>query len=459
MSSIQKAWIAIGVAIVLAGGLLLWQAKYNKPKDAIASLTKEDIATLVEGASPQALQRLKNDPAERKNVINQLRELLAFAAEARATGIDKDPKIKTQMSLNKSVALMNAYLAKAQKDNPTDPSVGNFKKEEIDAYLQRPGTDERFKAFVKEAQEAGQLPPGEMQEAQLGQLKEQWARVFIGEEKAIQAGLDKDRKTQLQVAIQQAVVLARAYSEKNVEKEKDKFTASEDDIAKWIAAHPEFDTKAKRAKAEELLKRAKSGEDFATLANENTDDPGNRDAQGKLQGGFYEFGRGQMDKNFEETSFNLQPGQVSELVETPYGYHIIKSEGKEKKKGPDGKEEEQVKVRHILISTMIKDASGGPGGRGEVPLKEKAKQEIEKEKRETFVKEIAAKHAISLPDDFDVVVPDIPAQMPGEGQQMPQPQPQGGGAEQPQPQPQSQPQQPESKKPAEKPKGGTKKGN
>jgi hypothetical protein len=229
-----------------------------------------------------------------------------------------------------------------------------------------------------------------------------------------------------------------------MEKDKDKFKAEDAEIDKWIADHPEFDPKTKRAKAEGLLKRARAGEDFAKLANENTDDPGNKDPQtGQLKGGFYEFGRGRMDKNFEDASFALQPGQVSELVETPYGYHIIKLEGKEKKKGEDGKEQEIVKVRHILISTMVKDKDN-PMGR-ELPLKEKARQEIEKEKRENFIDEIAKRNGITVPDDFSVDVPPAPPQ-----QQVPQQMPpQQQGDEEPQQQPQQQPKKEEGKKPAE----------
>jgi parvulin-like peptidyl-prolyl isomerase len=242
-----------------------------------------------------------------------------------------------------------------------------------------------------------------MQEAQLAQIKDQWARVFVTEEKAIQAGVDKERKTELQIAIQQSLTLARKYNEQMAEKNKDRFKVEDAEVEAWLKAHPELDTKTKRAKAEDLLKRARAGEDFAKLANENTDDPGNRDEKGQPKGGFYEFGRGVMDKNFEAASFALQPGQISDLVETPYGYHIIKLEGKEMKKNAEGKEEEQVKVRHILISTMVKDKEN-PMGR-ELPLREKAKQEIEKEKREKFIDGLATKHSIMLPDDFSVVVP------------------------------------------------------
>jgi peptidyl-prolyl cis-trans isomerase C len=77
--------------------------------------------------------------------------------------------------------------------------------------------------------------------------------------------------------------------------------------------------KEKRQLAEDILKRAKAGEDFAKLAKEYSDDPGSKD-----KGGEYTFPRGQMVPEFESAAFSLQPNQVSDIVTTQYGYHIIK---------------------------------------------------------------------------------------------------------------------------------------
>ena len=74
-----------------------------------------------------------------------------------------------------------------------------------------------------------------------------------------------------------------------------------------------------RKKMEDILARAKKGEDFAALAKQYSEDPGS-----KANGGLYEnFGRGQMVKPFEEAAFSVPVGQVSDIVETKYGYHIL----------------------------------------------------------------------------------------------------------------------------------------
>jgi peptidyl-prolyl cis-trans isomerase C len=76
---------------------------------------------------------------------------------------------------------------------------------------------------------------------------------------------------------------------------------------------------AKKKLAEDVLKRARGGEDFAKLAKEYTDDPGSKET-----GGEYTFPRGRMVPEFEATAFALSPGQISDLVTTQFGYHIIK---------------------------------------------------------------------------------------------------------------------------------------
>lgn len=80
------------------------------------------------------------------------------------------------------------------------------------------------------------------------------------------------------------------------------------------------DKKAEKKKQiEALLKRAKAGEDFAKLAKEFSEDPGSKD-----NGGEYTFPRGQMVPEFEAAAFTLNTNQISDVVTTTFGYHIIK---------------------------------------------------------------------------------------------------------------------------------------
>ncbi|RKY80815.1 parvulin peptidyl-prolyl isomerase [candidate division KSB1 bacterium] len=93
-----------------------------------------------------------------------------------------------------------------------------------------------------------------------------------------------------------------------------------------------------REKIAGILERLRSGEDFAELARQYSEDPGSAAKGGEL--GFIQ--RGDFVKDFEEKAFALQPGQISDIVETQFGFHIIQML---ERRG------EKINVRHILIRT------------------------------------------------------------------------------------------------------------
>jgi len=105
-----------------------------------------------------------------------------------------------------------------------------------------------------------------------------------------------------------------------------------------------------KAKAEELLERIKGGEDLAALAAEHSEDPSSADKGGDL--GY--FGPGDMVKEFEEVAYSLEKGALSEVVETVYGYHIIKvTDIKEEKVTPLA--EVKGKIRKVLESNLSRE--------------------------------------------------------------------------------------------------------
>jgi peptidyl-prolyl cis-trans isomerase SurA len=95
--------------------------------------------------------------------------------------------------------------------------------------------------------------------------------------------------------------------------------------------------KAAREKAEALREKILAGADFATLARENSEDPGSASRGGEL--GF--MSRGEFVREFEEAAFKLEPGATSEVVPSQFGYHIIQMI---ERRG------EKINTRHILIS-------------------------------------------------------------------------------------------------------------
>jgi len=80
------------------------------------------------------------------------------------------------------------------------------------------------------------------------------------------------------------------------------------------------DDAAVKAKAEDVLKQAKGGADFAELAKKYSED----ESSAKNGGDLDYFGKGRMVPEFDQVAFTLQPGQISDLVKTQFGYHIIK---------------------------------------------------------------------------------------------------------------------------------------
>lgn len=102
------------------------------------------------------------------------------------------------------------------------------------------------------------------------------------------------------------------------------FTQSETVTARHILigfdpGATDADKAEKKAKAEKIREELVGGADFAELAAKESDDPGS-----KKTGGVYTFPRGQMVPAFEEAAFSQPIGEIGPLVETRFGYHIIK---------------------------------------------------------------------------------------------------------------------------------------
>lgn len=144
--------------------------------------------------------------------------------------------------------------------------------------------------------------------------------------------------------------LRDAYFDKSV-----RDAISDADARKYYAGQtgamkPEEEVRARhilvesKDKARELFEKIAHGSDFAQLAKEHSKDPGSKDQGGEL--GF--FARGQMVPQFEEAAFNLKKGEVSEPVESQFGWHIIRVDDRRQRAAPAFEAVKDRVVAHMI---------------------------------------------------------------------------------------------------------------
>jgi peptidyl-prolyl cis-trans isomerase C len=200
-------------------------------------------------------------------------------------------------------------------------------------------------------------------------LLQQYIQGIVISKLAKKKGFDKNPELKEQLEMVKDNYIAIEYLKKEV---TNKVEVSEEDIKAYYESHkdefktPEMvksrhiliktdpsasdnDKKKAKEKAEEILKKIKAGEDFAKLASDVSDDAGSKPKGGEL--GF--FPKGRMVKSFEDAAFSLKPGEVSGIVETQFGYHIIKVDEK-KEPGTEPFDTAKEKIKQKLLQERTK---------------------------------------------------------------------------------------------------------
>lgn len=433
LSNLTKGLILLVAILGIGGGLVFWKSKVGGHSlAAVNSISKEEIGILLADlgkTDPMGLKRLAEDPKLRKLQLDNLKQLLALASQARREGLNNEEPYRQELENIRNEIIAANYDREINKDKGPMPSYGFITEDQVKAFwgegeqqpkgffeglkasigLGKRDNELEFQRFVDTKiailkQSSPQFKDREITDEERTQAREFFAKIQIYvdefETKAAAGELPQEflDKVFIQVKLQQAQFLARAISDKVAERNK----VTDEEIDKYIAEHPEFDVAPKKAKAEEILKRALAGEDFAALANEFSEDPGNKAGGDKGNGGLYkDVTKGRMVAPFEEAALALEAGQIApNLVETDFGFHIIKLERKGMGKTASGEPAETYDVRHILISTGYSDPEN-PYGRP-VPIRTHVRQVLEQEKQKSSLDEMIARNKVEVPEDFDV---------------------------------------------------------
>lgn len=241
-----------------------------------------------------------------------------------------------------SMALALAATMAMAQDKPAAPAAASADPVIIsagDVQIKKSEFENALKTLPAEYQNYAQGPGKK-------QFAEDYLRMKMLAAKGTKEGLDKDTDVQQQLALMKENLVANA----ELKKLESSIKLSDEDLKKIYEANkkeyetvsarhiliafkgspaaqkdkPELTDEQAKAKAEAIRAKLVAGADFAETAKKESDDTGS----GANGGDLGAFGHGQMVPEFENAAFNAKPGEITPVVRTQYGYHIIKVDSK-----------------------------------------------------------------------------------------------------------------------------------
>ena len=336
-----KVIATLAIVAIIAGGALWAQRSSSTPKP--IRLSAHEMEVLVgEIIPPTQQQQLASSPEQKQVFVKRLKQLFALGQAAEREGYASRDIVRSEIDFRSDRTLQTVYGKKNPGAKVADDEVKSY-------YQDHPG---EFDTFVKSDENYQRQAAGPQREA----MRKEFAEVKVLATRARKEGIDRDEPTRLRILIDRNEVLAQAYvqdmeaklvTDADVEQyyndhkndfdevrarhilvstkppgQGDDEDADEKKAPEKPGAEKALSKDEARAKAQSILDRVRKGEDFAKLAEEYSDDPGSKTKGGDL--GY--FSKGMMTPPFEQAAFSLKAGETSGLVESEFGFHIIKVE-------------------------------------------------------------------------------------------------------------------------------------
>ena len=318
----------IAAAIVIAA-LIIGSAVYLKPwakQDNSVSLSKDEMKAAHEGMAKFNLKDAESKkPVSKESLDAYLKNIPEVIAEIGGEPLSNKEYVRAMTGVIKNMTQNGSQM-------PTETfemmKKSLYEKIINTVALDRHAIKSGYSADEKEVEKAltnfkGQYPSEEVFKKEMAKYNssEEQLRKEIERSYRVKALLDKE--------VINGIVVSEEKAKEFYEKNSQQFMQKQGVRASHIlvsAMEKEGETKRAEArkKAEELLEKAKAGEDFAKLAKEFSDDKGT----GARGGDLNFFSKGMMVPPFEEAAFKLKTGEISEIVETQFGFHIIKATDK-----------------------------------------------------------------------------------------------------------------------------------
>lgn len=329
MSTQSKIVATVAVVFAVSGAALFAQYRGSRPQPITVSAAQ--VEKLITMLPEQDRQEISSSEKNKQDFIKFMKQVLALGREAELEGVQSAPEISRQLELQRAIVLSEEFKEKA--------SPGESKVDDAAFQAWEKANPGSFEKLLADNPRLSAAPQEQREE-----LRKQFAELNIVAERAVKAGLDKDPAIQFLIQFERANILAKKYQGKL----SDSITVSDDETRKYYDDHKQefeevkashilarFATGASssphgddqklpsreeaRKKIESAQSRLKAGEDFATVAKEASED-----SSAPQGGDLGFFTRGRMVKPFEDAAFSLKPGDVSDIIESQFGFHIVK---------------------------------------------------------------------------------------------------------------------------------------